>query len=422
MKQRYATATSLFALLLLLFATSCRQTVSQENHGEILATLEHTATITRIYPDSVLSVLDAVWHNNERRLTSREKQMIFEQRCIINIDRHELDAAEAYCLRALKFANEADDPLLIASSLITSGVVETAREKQQKAIDFYRQALALLNELDEEHQLLITIANLNIAVTYVAMGQTNSALYSVQTALVNAINEQERYELLLAQKKKDIQHARNRIIFLSVVLSLVITAVVYCWLKTNQQHLQILSQKEEEIRRIVQQYEAYLKDKQEAQQQNDASLVKQSESEKLASALQHLFETEKVYRQQGLSVDEVTKTLNTNSKYLSNAIKKHFQKGFVEYVNTFRVEEAIEMLKEQKKGGKYAHYSIEMIAETAGFGNRASFYATFKRIVGITPREYMEILNQQTKKMEKKVESLVEKNQIGSGCIDRTGS
>ena len=174
-------------------------------------------------------------------------------------------------------------------------------------------------------------------------------------------------------------------------VGVVVTATAYFWLKTNFQHLQIVSQKEEEIRRIVQQYEAYLKERQEAQQQDDTPLAKQSESKKLALALQDLFETEKVYRQQGLSVDDVTKTLQTNSKYLSNAIKEHFQKGFIEYVNTYRVEEAIEMLKEQEKGGKYAHYSVEMIAEEAGFANRATFYAAFKRIVGVTPREYIEV-------------------------------
>ena len=177
------------------------------------------------------------------------------------------------------------------------------------------------------------------------------------------------------------------------------TAAVFFWLKTSYQHLKILSHKEEVMLRIVQRYEAYLKEKQETQQQNDTPLVKQSESKKLALALQHLFETEKIYRQQGLSVDDITRTLQTNSKYLSNAIKEHFQKGFVEYVNTYRVEEAIEMLKEQKKGEKYAHYSIEMIAEETGFGNRATFYTTFKRIVGVAPKEYMEMLRGEQERM-----------------------
>ena len=177
-----------------------------------------------------------------------------------------------------------------------------------------------------------------------------------------------------------------------------ITAVVYFWLKTNYQHLKVLSQKEEEIRRIVQQYEAYLKEKQEVQQQDDT----QSESKNLALALQQLFENDKIYLRQGLSTDDVVKMLKTNSKYLSNAIKEHFQKGFVEYVNTFRVEEAIKMLKEQENGGKYANYSVEMIAEEAGFVNRATFYAVFKRIVGVTPREYIEVVKQQEKAAEEK--------------------
>ena len=183
-------------------------------------------------------------------------------------------------------------------------------------------------------------------------------------------------------------------------IGVVVTATAYVWLKTNFRHLQILSQKEEEMHRIVQQYEAYLKEKQEAQQQNDTPLVKQSESKKLALALQQLFETEKIYRRQGLSANEVIEILKTNHKNFTTAIKEHFQKGFVEYVNTYRVEEAVKMLKEQENGGKYANYSVEMIAEEVGFNSRTTFYITFKRIVGITPKEYMEVLKQQENAVE----------------------
>ena len=183
-------------------------------------------------------------------------------------------------------------------------------------------------------------------------------------------------------------------------IGVVVTATAYVWLKTNFRHLQILSQKEEEMRRIVQQYEAYLKEKQEAQQQDDILPVEQSPSKKLSLALQHLFENDKIYRRQGLSVSEVAKMLKTNHKYLSIAIQEHFQKGFVEYVNTFRAEEAIEMLKEQENGGKYANYSVEMIAEAVGFNSRITFYVAFKRIIGVTPKEYIEVLKQQENAVE----------------------
>jgi len=123
---------------------------------------------------------------------------------------------------------------------------------------------------------------------------------------------------------------------------------------------------------------------------------------KLVSDLQLLFETEKIYRQPGLSVDDVVQKLQTNSKYLSNAINQHCQKNFTEFVNTYRVEEAIEILKEQHEGGEYAHYTIQAIAESVGFNGRTAFYAAFKKVVGLTPTEYMGVINQQKEAKDRK--------------------
>jgi AraC-like DNA-binding protein len=53
------------------------------------------------------------------------------------------------------------------------------------------------------------------------------------------------------------------------------------------------------------------------------------------------------------------------------------------------------MLKESHEGGKYANYTIQAIAEEVGFNNRSSFYTAFREIIGVTPMEYMKILNKQ---------------------------
>ena len=254
----------------------------------------------------------------------------------------------------------------------------------------------------------------NLAVIYAARCDMDNFLTAIETErklrqrLFNEQNArtlqevQARYEreidqLLIVQQAEKIRYTQRNIIFLFVVLSLVVLLFIITFV--------FYRKKVRNMHYIVKQHEAYLKYKHEVQLQSDVLPAEQSASEKLALALQQLFETEKIYRRQGLSVDEVTLTLNTNSKYLTNAIKEHFQKGFVEYVNTFRVEDAIEMLKEQEKGGKYAYYSVEAIAEAVGFGNRATFYRAFKRILGITPREYMDIVSRQKKEAEEKAES-----------------
>ena len=175
-----------------------------------------------------------------------------------------------------------------------------------------------------------------------------------------------------------------------------VTAIVYFWLKTNYQHSKILSKKEKEIRRIVQEYETYLKDKKEALQQQGGDAektLKQNDAvEKLLYDFQQLLESEKIYRRQGLDIDTAAKMLNSNRNYLSRAINQTKQQNFVEYINLYRVEEAVEIIREQSRGGN--NYTIQAISEMAGFNNRTSFYAAFKQVVGVTPMEYKKTINE----------------------------
>ena len=272
--------------------------------------------------------------------------------------------------------------------------------------------LDIARGIAQENSLLRLEADVqgNLAVIYAARGDMDNFLTAIETERrlrqkisneqnTRALHEmQVRYEteikrLLIVRQAEEIQHTNRINILLSVVLTLAVVLFVLAFIFHRR--------KVQEANINVRHYEELLKHKKETQTQEQEE--EQSASKKLALALQHLFETEKIYRRQGLSVDDVTQTLKTNSKYLSNAIKEHFQKGFVEYVNTYRVEEAIEMLKKQEKNGKNAHYSVEMIAEAVGFSNRTTFYITFKRIVGVTPKEYMEVLKEQEKTIEKKM-------------------
>ena len=210
--------------------------------------------------------------------------------------------------------------------------------------------------------------------------QSNRVLHEMQVQY-----ETEITALQLAQKTEEIRNIRLNMRRLTIILVL-ITALLIGTFIFHQYKMQ-------EVAVTVHLYEELLRQKKKEVLQQDNDSEQENPSKKLAAKLKHLFQTEKTYRQQGLLLDNVAKMLQTNSKYLSSAIKENFEKNFVEFVNTYRVEEAIEILKKQEKGDEYAHYSIEMIAEAVGFNSKNPFYEAFKRVVGITPREYMNQLN-----------------------------
>ena len=206
--------------------------------------------------------------------------------------------------------------------------------------------------------------------------------------------EVEQIEQLLVEQAKSFRYqlmVLYRVIFAGGLIIALLVCIYFSQRRKTQNQT-----------RIVQQYETYLQHKKEARKENGSSKTTCTLT-KLVSDLQHLFETEKIYRQPGLSVDDVVQKLHTNSKYLSSALNQYFHKNFTEFVNTYRVEEAIEILKEQNEGGEYAHYTIQAIAEAVGFNGRTAFYAAFKKVVGLTPTEYMRIINQQQQGVKKEV-------------------
>ena len=58
--------------------------------------------------------------------------------------------------------------------------------------------------------------------------------------------------------------------------------------------------------------------------------------------------------------------------------------NYTSFVNKFRIEEAMNILSSEK----YKDLNMEDISDMVGFSNRQSFYASFYRINGMTPREY----------------------------------
>jgi AraC-like DNA-binding protein len=176
-------------------------------------------------------------------------------------------------------------------------------------------------------------------------------------------------------------------------IGVLVSVMIYFWLKLKYKDLKLRSKKEE-IQRFLEEAEneKLVKDENVLSPDLDKIAKMNEIHQVILYNLQHLFEIEKVYLQQELSIDDVAKMLQTNSKYLSNAINQNYQKSFTEYVNTWRVEKAMAMLKEQKESGKYDHLTIQTIAEEAGFKSRTSFYTAFNRMVGVTPVEYQKTI------------------------------
>jgi AraC-like DNA-binding protein len=58
--------------------------------------------------------------------------------------------------------------------------------------------------------------------------------------------------------------------------------------------------------------------------------------------------------------------------------------NYTSFVNKYRIEEAMSLLVDKR----YQDLNVAEIGYMVGFSNRQSFYSSFFRILGITPRDY----------------------------------
>lgn len=97
-----------------------------------------------------------------------------------------------------------------------------------------------------------------------------------------------------------------------------------------------------------------------------------------------LLETEQLYRQPNLKLADVAERLSISPHYLSRIINQFQPAGFIDLVNTYRVDEVKRLMADPA----YSHYTLEGLGLEAGFGAKSTYQAAFKRLTGQTPSQY----------------------------------
>lgn len=118
---------------------------------------------------------------------------------------------------------------------------------------------------------------------------------------------------------------------------------------------------------------------------NRISLTSTPEEMQIMQQIHDHVIVEKNYLDADLSLDKLSKDLNTNRSYLSATINNVMKKNFSAYINEYRISEAINMLNEGEN-------TIEDICFSCGFNSKRTFYYSFKKITGISPGEYIDNL------------------------------
>jgi two-component system response regulator YesN len=89
---------------------------------------------------------------------------------------------------------------------------------------------------------------------------------------------------------------------------------------------------------------------------------------------------------ENISLKDIAGELHVNSSYLSRVFKKNIGQNITEYIHESKINESLALVKSK------SHEIIE-IANIFGYCNTAYFSTQFKKVMGISPREFQKTNN-----------------------------
>jgi YesN/AraC family two-component response regulator len=96
----------------------------------------------------------------------------------------------------------------------------------------------------------------------------------------------------------------------------------------------------------------------------------------------------KAYLSSDYDLSVMAKSMNMPATKLSKLIKKYYGISFVELVNRLRIYYFLQ------QRASFDQFTLETYMYQSGFANRSTFYAAFKKYVGVNPSYYLKEINE----------------------------
>ena len=113
-----------------------------------------------------------------------------------------------------------------------------------------------------------------------------------------------------------------------------------------------------------------------------------SQIEEYKNQLVALLGSEKLFLNPQVSLTDLSEKLSISTKHLSQVINQSFNKSFFDFLNSYRIKEVQQILKESKDD----KLTVLEAMYKAGFNSKSSFNKAFKKETGLTPTEFRQMI------------------------------
>lgn len=105
----------------------------------------------------------------------------------------------------------------------------------------------------------------------------------------------------------------------------------------------------------------------------------------IASELERCMETDKIYLNSRLTLNDLATAVGTNKTYISKYINSQGS-TFYDFINKYRIDEACRLIDQMATGDRL---TMADVATLSGFNSVSSFNRYFSKVKGITPTTYL---------------------------------
>ncbi len=109
---------------------------------------------------------------------------------------------------------------------------------------------------------------------------------------------------------------------------------------------------------------------------------------KLLDNIRRVMENTDEFCSPDFSIERLAQLVDSNSRYVSEAINEGYGKNFRTFLNEYRINEAMRRLADSEHFGGF---TIKAIAESVGYKSQANFITVFTKTTGMKPSMYQKI-------------------------------
>ena len=287
----------------------------------------------------------------------------------------------------------------IGKSFYEQNKQELAINQFEKVDTIFKRSQFIFPELQENYELLISYYQKH-------KDSRKELLYTKSLLKVDSILKKDfpklssqihrRYDNEILSEAKNNLENRSRwgMGFISILVITVI--ILFLWGWKYYQNEKLIKQKYSELEERLQRNSM---PPVSISYENTPPKSRLIVSEEVFSDLQNKlnkFEATKGFTKQGLTIEQLAETLNSNKSYLSQCINDVKGVNFSKYISNLRISYITQLMYSDPK---YLKLKIQTLAEECGMSSRQSFSDLFQEINGIRPTDF---IKQRKKELEEK--------------------